>query len=270
MSIDTQPFKQHEISLERISALQARWDVALPSIVKSLYPHHFLQDADVNSQDLLTRISIEQFQLPENLTPIIGIAGPGAAGKGTLGSYLQKELDFGKIINTTTREPRALEVDGEDYFFIDNEMFSDKQRLGAFALHLERPGRGMYGVSHDEIAEKLVSHPTGCIIEENPRNLQQLLANIDNPAVTKILLYVLPKQPIIESAIGHLMHRLSLEDDPAKRVLTLELFESTLGDRQIDEFEQLATLPDHPDIVPLFVVNDDLSEAKELLKRIFT
>lgn len=200
---------------------------------------------------------------------LIGIAGPGAAGKGTLGRYLSGELGFDKVINTTTREKREGEIHGIDYFFVDHTQFTTTQNLGQFALALERLGRGWYGISQEEITHKLSTATGGCIFEENPENIMKLFANVDDPAVQAVLLYVLPQQPVMQNSLLHLQHRLSLEQDPAKQILTPEIFESTLGDRQIDEFLALAALPGHPAITPIFVVNDDLEETEATLTTMF-
>lgn len=251
---------------ERIDALDTRWDEALRHMVATLYPSTPPHEDTPNT--VLARESQANFIRHPDTQLLVGIAGPGAVGKGTLGRYLASELGFSKVINTTTRPRREGEVDGLDYFFVDHQAFTTTQALGQFALSLERLGRGMYGISHEEITRKLDTGKTGCIFEENPANIIKLLSEAETPQAQAVLLYILPGYPIMENSLAHLTHRLSLEQNQAKQTLTPEIFESTLGDRQIDEFRALAELTDHPSITPLFIVNDDLGVAKAQLTSI--
>lgn len=139
-------------------------------------------------------------------------------------------------------------------------------------MSLYRPGRGYYGISNEEILQKLDASKNGCLFEESPQNIIQLfrsetLDNMDNK-IDKTLLYILPPNPIIETAISRLQNRLNAETDPEKRVLTPENFESTIGDRQIDEFLELKSLIDNPDIKPLFIINEGDPEqvAQNIIK----
>lgn len=264
MSIDSLPPIHSAISMERISELQTRWNEALSAMAEILYP----EDSSVDSPEVLAYRSQIEFARQPDTKLLLGIAGPGAAGKGTLGRFLTDALGYEKIVNSTTREPRESEVHGVDYYFMTPKKFSRKELLGKFALSLERPGRGMYGIKHKEIKHKLKAVDTGCIFEENPENILRAFDDINEPAVQRALLYVLPASPVMEKAIGHLQHRLSLEQDLAKQMLTPEVFESTLGDRQIDEFLALSKLPDHPGIAPIFLINDNLEEAKQTLTQL--
>jgi|LauGreDrversion4_2_1035121.scaffolds.fasta_scaffold434398_1 hypothetical protein len=56
------------------------------------------------------------------------IVGPSGAGKGTLiGKLTQKYPDrFGFSVSFTTRAPRAGEVNGVHYFFVDHDQFKAK------------------------------------------------------------------------------------------------------------------------------------------------
>lgn len=261
MSIESLPPTPSTVSAERISELQNRWDQALSAMANTLYP----ESCSATPSETLAMSSQAEFTRQPGTKLLLGIAGPGAAGKGTLGRFLTDTLNYKKIVNSTTREPREGEVHGVDYYFMTPEKFSREELLGKFALSLERPGRGMYGIKHKEIKRKLQSVDTGCIFEENPENILQAFEEIDDPATQRALLYILPPDPVMNNAIDHLQHRLSLEQDSARQILTPEVFESTLGDRQVDEFLALSQLPQHPGIAPIFLINDNLEEAKQIL-----
>lgn len=55
---------------------------------------------------------------------LLVLSGPSGAGKGTVSTALMKESkDIIFSISLTTRKPRPTEVDGENYFFVDEKEF---------------------------------------------------------------------------------------------------------------------------------------------------
>lgn len=80
---------------------------------------------------------------------IVTLTGPSCAGKSTLEARL-KEAGFEAVISTTTRPPRAGEVNGKSYYFIDKSEFKRLKDTGYFVETVEFNGH-FYGVSADEI-----------------------------------------------------------------------------------------------------------------------
>ena len=78
----------------------------------------------------------ERFEKYKNENNVLFIlSGPSGAGKSTVGSSLINFLGRDKIrriVTTTTRPPRAGEVDGVDYFFASKEKFISKIKDGVF------------------------------------------------------------------------------------------------------------------------------------------
>ena len=78
----------------------------------------------------------EQFEKYKNENNVLFIlSGPSGVGKSTVGSSLINFLGRDKIrrvVTTTTRPPRAGEVDGVDYFFVSKEKFVSKIKDGVF------------------------------------------------------------------------------------------------------------------------------------------
>ena len=60
------------------------------------------------------------------------ISAPSGTGKSTLCENLRRTPDFIFSISCTTRRPRPGEVDGEDYFFLDERQFREKIAAGEF------------------------------------------------------------------------------------------------------------------------------------------
>lgn len=64
------------------------------------------------------------------------LCGPSGSGKSTLcWSLARAEESVTVSISTTTRAPRANEVDGQDYFFVSNEEFASRIAAGRFIEH---------------------------------------------------------------------------------------------------------------------------------------
>ncbi len=63
-------------------------------------------------------------------------AGPTASGKSTICRALaERESGLRLSISTTTRKPRATEVEGRDYYFVSDEEFQRRKLSGLFVEH---------------------------------------------------------------------------------------------------------------------------------------
>ena len=76
---------------------------------------------------------------------IIVLLGASGSGKSTIENELTIHHGFKKIISYTTREPRDGEVNGKDYYFINNETFNEMLDRGLFAEYDEYSQRRLYG-----------------------------------------------------------------------------------------------------------------------------
>lgn len=193
---------------------------------------------------------------------IIGIAGPGACGKGTL----IESLNLPKVVNTTTRLARSYEIDQVHYHFVDDFSFQEMIDNGDFLSVTDRPGRGLYGIEKNSL-KNVFNKSKVAVIEENPETLFKVQKSInkDNSESTYFAInYILPPQPI---AI-HLATRL------AKRCLEtnsnfLDSINSTLGQRQVNEFESLADIAKNGGNICFFVINNDIEYNASLIKTIY-
>ncbi|WP_273947001.1 guanylate kinase [Leuconostoc mesenteroides] len=89
---------------------------------------------------------------------LIVLSGPSGVGKGTVRKAIFEEesIDFQYSISATTRQPRAGEVDGEDYFFVIREQFEEKINNGDM-LEYAKYVSNYYGTPKSFIDETLAS-----------------------------------------------------------------------------------------------------------------
>ncbi|MBO8158524.1 guanylate kinase [Thermosyntropha sp.] len=83
------------------------------------------------------------------------ISGPSGVGKGTIREALLKRMDDLKVsISATTRPPRPGEVDGKDYFFLNQEQFKKMIEEDNF-LEWAKVYQNLYGTPRDFVLENL-------------------------------------------------------------------------------------------------------------------
>ena len=99
---------------------------------------------------------------------ILTITGPSSAGKTVL-SHALADAGFAPLVSTTTRTPRAGEVNGKDYHFVTKERFLEMLHGGELIENVEYDSN-YYGVQADAAEEAfregkpavLVAEPHGC------------------------------------------------------------------------------------------------------------
>lgn len=82
------------------------------------------------------------------------VCAPSGTGKTTLIKRLREEFPLRFSVSCTTRSPRAGEVNGRDYVFLDREAFLAKRRAGHFAEWAEVHGN-FYGTPLQPVLERL-------------------------------------------------------------------------------------------------------------------
>jgi len=83
------------------------------------------------------------------------ISAPSGVGKTTVRKILTSQIkDFRYSISYTTRLPRADEVDGQDYYFISQEIFQEKISKDFF-LEWAKVHENFYGTAKDFITAAL-------------------------------------------------------------------------------------------------------------------
>ena len=92
---------------------------------------------------------------------LLVIAGPAGSGKSTLADRLVAEVpEFKRVVTTTTRAPRAGEIDGVHYHFLSPGEFQRKIAAGDFLewalVHGDQNNR-LYGTLKSSVLEPLAT-----------------------------------------------------------------------------------------------------------------
>lgn len=112
---------------------------------------------------------------------IIVLLGASGSGKSTLENEIATRFGYKKIVSHTTRKPRIGEINGEDYFFIDNARFEDMIRQGLFAEYDEYSQKRIYGTLKTDYQND------NKIVVLTPNGLRQLKKNCPNEKIFTVL-----------------------------------------------------------------------------------
>lgn len=106
---------------------------------------------------------------------IIAIVGESASGKSTLVKDVAKTMyDFSEVIAYTTRPKREKEVEGEDYFFIEESRFNEMIATGEFLEHRTYNG-WHYGTTVSSFLK-----PKNYVVALNPAGARELKKYANN------------------------------------------------------------------------------------------
>lgn len=103
---------------------------------------------------------------------IFVIVGASGAGKTSIARKLEESNDWVECKSHTTRTMRDGEVNGKDYYFIDEETFNEMLANGEFAENVTYDGN-QYGISKEEI-EAIHSKGNNCFIIANYDGYKQI------------------------------------------------------------------------------------------------
>ena len=176
------------------------------------------------------------------------LSAPSAAGKTTLKNRLfshhrelARRLSFS--VSFTTRSPRAGEIDGGDYYFIDQQTFEAKIAAGDFLEWAVVHGQ-YYGTSREQVDE-LCRGGTDVILDIDVQGALQVLER--QPEVPSI--FVLPP------SYHELERRLRSRGLDSTEQIERRLLNAGVEMRYLDHFDYA-------------IVNDDLDRATEALAAI--
>ena len=175
---------------------------------------------------------------------LVVIAAPSGAGKTSLVRALLDSVPQVRFsVSYTTREPRAGEVDGRDYFFVSRQEFEAMGTRGAFLEHATVFGN-RYGTARAEVA-KLTDAGHDVLLEIDWQGARQVRAA--RPDCVSV--YILPP------SLAELDRRLRGRSTDSEATIQRRLSEARDDMAHWHEFD-------------FAVINDRFDEALEDLKSI--
>jgi guanylate kinase len=176
------------------------------------------------------------------------VSAPSGGGKSTLirkaiGEGLAGHRGVTFSVSHTTRRPRAGEVDGRDYHFVDAETFQSMVDKDEFLEWAEVHNK-LYGTSMTEVLPRL-EQDIDVILEIDVQGAEQVLKRMPE----SIGVFILPPGPEV---LSRRLHRRGLDDDEEiARRLAVSLWEI----RRYTQYQYV-------------IINDDLDRASDHLTAI--
>ena len=182
--------------------------------------------------------------MANNRVRLFVFAAPSGSGKTTIvRDVLKNYPQFVFSISATTRKKRPAEIDGVDYYFLDEENFRKKIEENAF-IEWEKFYDYYYGTLKSQI-DNNIEHGLHTVFEVDVKGAVSIKNNYPN----SVLIFIAP--PSIEELKKRLIQRnTETEVDLKKR---------------IERAEMELSYSDKFDFV---VFNNDLEKAKEEVKKI--
>ena len=176
---------------------------------------------------------------------IVILSSPSGAGKTTLVKLLSEKKDFVISISHTTRKPRTTEIDGKDYFFIDDDKFKDMINNKEF-LEYAKVFNNYYGTTKEPVFRNL-DNGNNVIFDIDWQGTKQIKSkNIKYKILT---FFVLPPSKKI------LYERLSNRDMKDKLIAS---------ERMKDFYNDMKHWVDYDFVV----INDDLNKCFEEISKL--
>jgi guanylate kinase len=118
------------------------------------------------------------------------ITGPSGVGKGTLIAELLRRVPGLELsVSATTRQPRAGEVGGRDYHFLDRDEFDRRATDGEFLEHATYSGH-RYGTLRSEV-ERRLADGVSVVLEIEVQGARQVRAAMPE----SVQVFIAPPEP---------------------------------------------------------------------------
>lgn len=178
-----------------------------------------------------------EIQYNRKMSSLFIISAPSGAGKTSLiKALLQTNVNLSLSISHTTRQPRANEVNGQDYFFVSREIFQQMLKQGEFLESAEVYGN-LYGTSQHWVTETMASGQD-VLMEIDCQGAQQVRQAFPQA----VSIFILP--PSLASLEARLKQR--GQDDP--EIIARRLKAAREEVSQVSKFDYV-------------VINNELEEA---------
>jgi guanylate kinase len=176
---------------------------------------------------------------------LLVLSSPSGAGKTTITRrLLERDPSLSLSVSVTTRPPRANEIDGEDYRFIDQAVFDRMVADGELLEHATVFGN-CYGTPREPI-DAAISAGQDIVTDIDWQGTQQLRGSLRDDVATVFVLP--PSQHVLE-------HRLRSRAQDSEAAIIQRLAKSS---------EEMSHWPEYDYVV----INDDLEVCVSLVEAI--
>ncbi|SHE38338.1 guanylate kinase [Marinitoga hydrogenitolerans DSM 16785] len=174
------------------------------------------------------------------------VSGPSGVGKSSIIKSAMSKLEgFSFSVSYTTRPPRPGEVNGKDYFFVDEKTFNKMIENDEFLEYAKVHGH-MYGTSKKYIKEK-INEGMNIVLDIDVQGALNVVKKMPKETV---LIFIAPP------SYSELKKRLMNRGTEKKEDLIIRLNDAKWELSKINEFDYL-------------IVNEELKEAINQLISIF-
>lgn len=175
---------------------------------------------------------------------LVVISGFSGAGKGTLmRALLERYPNYALSVSCTTRQPRAGEVNGREYYFVSEEEFREmiaQEKLVEYACYCGR----YYGTPRSYVEERL-AEGKDVLLEIEIQGALQIKKRFPDT----VLIFVTPP------GAAELKRRLAGRGTETEEVIAARLLRACEESAGMEQYDYL-------------LVNDDLEECVEHLHRV--
>ncbi|PJB84135.1 MAG: guanylate kinase [Acidobacteria bacterium CG_4_9_14_3_um_filter_49_7] len=117
------------------------------------------------------------------------ISAPSGSGKSTVIHHVMEAIgNLSFSISYTTREPRAGEINGREYFFVSESEFEEMIEAGEFLEHARVFGKFWYGTNRKQV-NSLLDQGNDVIMDIDVQGALQLMEQQDIPHTS---LFIIP------------------------------------------------------------------------------
>lgn len=153
---------------------------------------------------------------------LIVLTGPTAVGKGTVeAALLAKHPEVWVSVSATTREPRPGEVNGVNYWFMNEAEFVRKEQEGKFLETAVVHGMAHYGTPLQPVLDHLAAN-TPTILEIDLQGARRVKQKASQMGLDVVYVFIAP--PSYEELVRRLIGRgTENEEQRAKRLETAKV-----------------------------------------------
>jgi guanylate kinase len=131
---------------------------------------------------------------------LVVLAGPTAVGKGTVAAHIKEHHpEIHLSVSATTRAPRPGEVDGEHYYFVDDDEFDRLIADGELLEYATVHNRSRYGTPRRPIVDALAQGRT-VLLEIDLQGARQVRAA--DPSATLVFLAPPSWDELVDRLVG--------------------------------------------------------------------